>query len=71
MSDVSKKEAAAISAAIAAHLTRQGAVESSSGYDQQMVLESLVERVSELEKKVDELTATLKEAKRKAEGKKK
>jgi hypothetical protein len=71
MSDVSKKEAVAISAAIAAHLTRQGAVGSASDYDLQMVLESLVERLSELEKKVDELTATLKEAKRTAEGKKK
>ncbi len=66
--DVSKKEAAAISAAIAAYLAKPRLTEApSSVSDVQKTLELLLEKFSQLEKQIDELDSTVNEIKVKVE----
>jgi peptidoglycan hydrolase CwlO-like protein len=66
--DVSKKEAAAISAAIAAYLAKPRLTESpSSVSDVQKTLELLLEKFSQFEKQIDELDSTVNEIKVKVE----
>lgn len=61
MSDVTKKEAAAISAAIATHLSRQNSDRNKADFDAEEVLDHLLQRVAKLEARVSELSATLTE----------
>jgi hypothetical protein len=67
--DISKKEVAAISAAIAANLAKPNSKEETLPLSQvQKTLELLLEKVSRLEKRVDELSAAVNEIKRNVEG---
>lgn len=65
--DVSKKEAAAISAAIVAYLAKSRPTGTSSLSEIQGILEPLLVKISQLEKRVDELNLAVNEMKRKAE----
>ncbi len=64
--DISKKEVAAMSVALASYLSRSQSAEGSpSASEMGEVLESLVERVAELEKKVAELSSAMIEKRKK------
>jgi hypothetical protein len=66
--DISKKEAAAVSAAIAAYLAKPRLAEAPSpAYAVQETLELLLEKVSHLEKRIDELNSTVNAIKKKVE----
>lgn len=66
--DISKKEAAAISAAIVAYLAKPRLTEvPPSLSDVQKTLELLLEKVSQLEKRTDELNSIVNEIKGKVE----
>jgi hypothetical protein len=66
--DISKKEAAAVSAAIAAYLAKPCLAEAPSpAYAVQETLELLLEKVSHLEKRIDELNSTVNAIKGKVE----
>ncbi|RLI21439.1 hypothetical protein DRO45_02305 [Candidatus Bathyarchaeota archaeon] len=66
---ISKKEAAAVSAAIAAYLAKPRSTEeaSSPASDVQGILEALLDKVSQLERRMEELTASVNELKEKVE----
>lgn len=67
---ISKKEAAAVSAAIAAYLAKPRLAEAPSpAYKVQETLELLLEKVSNLEERIDELNLTVNEIKGKVEQK--
>jgi methyl-accepting chemotaxis protein len=67
-----KKEAALISAAVFAHLAKQGSNQSSHSTSEiQKTLEQLLEKVSQLEKRVDELSSAVNEIKQSAKSRKK
>ena len=63
--DISKKEAAAVSAAIAAHLAKPSRKNKTheAQSEIQKTLELLLKRVDQLEKRLDELSLTMKEIK--------
>lgn len=65
--DVSRKEVAAISAAIATYLAKSRPTDTSSLSEIQKILELLLGKISQLEKRVDELNLAVNEIKRKAE----
>jgi Tfp pilus assembly protein PilN len=65
--DISKKEAAAVSAAIVAYLAKPRLVEASPTHEIQKTLELLLEKISHLEKRIDELSLTVNEIKGKVE----
>jgi hypothetical protein len=66
--DVSKKEAAVISAAIATYLAKSRPKGTSSSLSEiQEILELLLGKISQLEKRVDELDLAVNEIRRKAE----
>ena len=66
---VTKKEAAAVSAAIAAYIAKPRSTDewSSLASDFQKILESLLDKVSKLERRMEELTASVNELKEKVE----
>jgi len=66
---ISKKEAAAVSAAIAAYLAKPRSTEGvlSPASDVQGILEALLDKVSQLERRMEELTASVNELKEKVE----
>ncbi|HDN05553.1 hypothetical protein CW693_03050 [Candidatus Bathyarchaeota archaeon] len=66
---ISKKEAAAVSAAIAAYLAKPRLTEEvlSPASDVQGILEALLDKVSQLERRMEELTASVNELKEKVE----
>jgi len=66
---ISKKEAAAVTAAIAAYLAKLRSTEEvlSPASDVQGILEALLDKVSQLERRMEELTASVNELKEKVE----
>jgi hypothetical protein len=65
-SELTKKEAAAISAAIAAYLSKQNSKEGAvSSSEIQKTLELIFKKLSELEKQIDALTSDVDELKSK------
>jgi len=65
--DISKKEAATLSAAIAAYLSKPPSSETSAAFELQKPLELLLEKVVRLENRMEELSLSVNEIKERVE----
>lgn len=65
--DISKKEAAALSVAVAAYLAKPISAKTSTAFELQKTLKLLLEKVIHLENRIDELSSSVNDIKEKVE----